>query len=132
MLNATFLIASAINADGKVELPAVQDGVPIALVRAYFSIAAGGRLVQQVMPRALAPGSSRRDEAPLDMTFFARCLCRRFGELTPDIFTLRGFAATGGFKGNLLLTDAASEDARQRALRNAFLVHLTAYEERLI
>jgi hypothetical protein len=66
------------------------------------------------------------------MAFFARCLCCRFGTLTPELFAIRGYVATGGLHGGLVRVDAASERARRYVLRNAFLAHLSAYEERLL
>jgi hypothetical protein len=126
------LIAAAINADGRVELPAVQDGIPSALARALFEPDEAGGFVQWVVPRtggAIAHPASRQ---PLDMTFFARCLCCRFGALTPELFTIRGYAATGWLLGRLVHAVDTSEEARQRVLGNAFLIHLSAYEERLV
>ena len=132
MLNATFLIASAINTDGQVELPAVQESIPSALARALFETDEVGSFVQRVVPRGAGATAHLGSREPLDMTFFARCLCCRFGELTPALFSIRGHSVTGRYRGRLLHTDPASDEARRRALRNAFLVHLSAYEERLI
>lgn len=132
MLNPTLLIASAINDDGLVELPAVQDCVPAALARALFGLDETGGFVQQVVPRTAGARALTRPGRPLDMTFFARCLCYEFGALTPEVFALRGYAATGGHRGRLVHADADAEEARRRTLRSAFLVHLSAYEERLI
>ncbi len=132
MLNATFLIASTINDAGQIVLPAVEQGISPALVNAYFAIGEQGRLVQQIGPHRGPDLKSGRDGEPFDMTFFARCLSRQFGELTPKLFALRGFAATGGLHGKLLYPDEASERERHRVLRNAFLVHLASHEERLV
>jgi hypothetical protein len=132
VLDPTFLIAAAINADGRVELPAVQEGIPSALVRALFEPDEVGGFVQWVVPRTGAAPALPASRQPLDMTFFARCLCCRLGALTPELFAIRGYATTGGLRGRLVHADAASEEARRRVLRNAFLVHLSAYEERLI
>ncbi|MEP0546953.1 MAG: hypothetical protein ABJF88_08475 [Rhodothermales bacterium] len=132
VINPTFLIASAINTDGQVELPAVREAIPSALARALFEVDPAGGFVQQVVPRTAKvlafPGKWR----PLDMTFFARCLCCQFGVLTPELFAIRGHPTTGGLRGRLLHTDPTSEEVRRRTLRSAFLIHLSAYEERLI
>ena len=132
VLNPPLLIASAINTDGQVELPAVQEAIPSALARALFEVDPAGEFVQQVVPRTAKVVAFPGKWQPLDMTFFARCLCCRFGALTPELFAIRGHEATGGLRGRLVHADAASEEARRRVLRSAFLVHLSAYEERLI
>lgn len=132
MLNPVFLIASTINDAGWVELPAVQDGFPVLFARALFGLDEAGGFVQQVVPNTAGPLLPSRNLPPLDMTLFARCLCCTFGSLTPDLFTVRGYEKTGGLWGRLVHADAASEEARRRTLRSAFLVHLSAYEERLV
>lgn len=131
MLNPTLLIAATIDDDGQIVLPAAQQGIASALVKAYFSIGEHGRLVQHVAPQGAPGAGTKPGGAPLDMTFFAACLSRQFGELTPSLFALRGFAATGGVHGKLLHADDAAERERYRILRNAFLVHLAAHEDRL-
>lgn len=131
-LHPSFLIASAINYDGWVELPAVQDGVPYSFSRAFFGLDEKGAFVQRVVPNPAGPPPKNVGAAPLDMTLFGRCLCYRFGSLTPDLFTVLGYEKTGGLKGRLVHTDTASEEARRRVLRTAFLIYLAAYEERII
>lgn len=132
LLDPTFLIASTINEDGWIELPAVQGGFPVLFARALFGLDEDGAFVQQVAPGAAGHRGDTRSPEALDMTFFARCLCGKFGSLTPDLFTVRGYEKTGGLGGQLARTDAASEEARRETLRSAFLVYRSAYGERLV
>lgn len=128
MLHPAFLLASAVNDDGCIELPAASGTARYPIANAYFSSDARGNFVQRVAPRGARPG----EWEPLDMAFFARCLGLALGALTPDLFALRGVGGPGQPRGRLLYTDRASEDARMAVLRSAFLVHLAAYESRLV
>lgn len=128
MLHPAFLIAAAINDDGFVELPAAGGGAAFPLSRALFAPDAHGGFVQRVVPAAGRAGGWR----PLDMAFFARCLGVALGPVTPDVFAVRGVGGPGQTRGRLAHADAGSDEARLRALRGAFLVHLAAYEDRLV
>jgi hypothetical protein len=128
MLHPAFLIAAAVNDAGHVELPAAGEGTAFPIARAYFAPDSRGGFVQRVAPAAGRGG----DWEPLDMAFFARCLGLALGALTPDLFAVRGVGGVGQSRGRLARTDAASEEARLQALRTAFLVHLAAYEGRLV
>lgn len=128
MLHPAFLLASAVNDDGCIELPAVSGASRYPIANAYFSPDARGTFVQRVVPR----GAKAGEWEPLDMAFFARCLGLALGSLTPELFALRGVGGPGQPCGRLLRTDRASEEARVAILRSAFLVHLAAYESRLV
>ncbi len=128
MLHPAFLIAAAVNDEGVVELPAAGGGTAFPIARAHFAPDDRGGFAQRVVP---AVGQGGRWE-PLDMGFFARCLGLALGALTPDLFAVRGVGAVGQSRGRLARQDPASEEARLHALRTAFLVHLAAYEGRLV
>lgn len=128
MLHPAFLLAAAVNDDGWIELPAAGTGTAFPIARALFAPDAEGGFVQRVVPCAGPDGEWR----PLDMAFFARCLTLSLGPVTPDLFATRGVGAVGQSRGRLARTDEASEEARRQVLRGAFLVHLAAYEGRLV
>ena len=128
MLTPAFLIAAAVNDEGCVELPAAGGGTAFPIARAHFAPDSQGGFVQRVVP---AVGQDGRWE-PLDMSFFARCLALALGPVTPDLFAVRGVGAVGQSRGRMARTDPASREARLQALRAAFLVHLAAYEGRLV
>ncbi|PAP74185.1 hypothetical protein [Rubrivirga marina] len=128
MLHPAFLIAAAVNDEGHVELPAAGGGTAFPIARAHFAPDDQGGFVQRVVP---AVGQDGRWET-LDMAFFARCLALALGALTPDLFAVRGVGVPGQARGRLARRDPASEEARLQTLRAAFLVHLAAYEGRLV
>ena len=128
MLHPAFLLAAAVNDDGWIELPAAGTGTAYPIDRALFGPDSEGGFVQRVAP---LNGRGGRPE-PLDMAFFARCLALELGALTPDLFAVRGVGAIGRACGRLARTDPASEEARFHLLRGAFLVHIAAYESRLV
>ena len=136
MLNATLLLASTINAEGCIELPAV--GLQSPAATALFWPGEGGELLQRVLwaPPTGGPGAGR----PLNAAFFARCVRARFGALTPAPF---GADAPGSHTPEAAEVEpdrgeaAASGVWDPRAgpegvIRDAFNVHLTAYEAGLI
>ena len=127
MLHPVFLIAAAINDDGHIALPAAT-GAALPLGRAEFGPDATGALVQRVAPAV----GSRGAWEPLDMAFFARCLGLAFGALTPALFAVRGVGGPASLHSRLARPDAASDEARFRIIRSAFLAHMAAYEERLV
>ena len=127
MLHPVFLLAAAIDDDGHIDLPAAT-GAALPLGRAQFGPDASGALVQRVVPAVGARGGWE----PLCMAFFARCLGLAFGALTPSLFGLRGVGGPASLHSRLARPDAASEEARFRIIRSAFLAHLAAYEERLV
>ena len=128
MLHPAFLLAAAVTDDGWIELPAAGDGTAFPIARAHVAPDSDGAFVQRVVPCA----GRGADWRPLDMAFFARCLALALGPVTPDLFAVRGVGAVGQSRGRLARTDPASDAARLRALRGAFLVHLAAYEDRLV
>lgn len=128
MLHPAFLIAAAVNDEGHVELPAAGGGTAFPIARAHFAPDDRGGFVQRVVPAVEQGGRWE----PLDMAFFARCLGLALGALTPDLFAVRGVGVPGQARGRLARRDPASEEARLQALRAAFLVHLAAYEGRLV
>ncbi len=128
MLHPAFLIAAAVNDDGWIELPAAGTGTAFPIARALFAPDAAGGFVQRVVHGA-AHGD---DWCPLDMAFFARCLALELGPVTPDLFAVRGVGALGQSRGRLARTGEAFDEARVRVLRDAFLVHLAAYEGRFV
>ena len=127
MLHPVFLLAATINDDGHIDLPAAS-GAVLPLGRAQFGPDASGALVQRVAPAV----GSRGAWEPLDMDFFARCLGLAFGALTPALFAVRGVGGPNSTRARLARPDAASDEARFRIIRSAFLAHLSAYEERLV
>ncbi|WP_412068925.1 hypothetical protein [Rubrivirga sp. IMCC43871] len=128
MLHPAFLLAAAINDDGWIELPAVGTGTAFPIARALFGVDSDGGFAQCVVGGLATDGEWR----PFDMAFFARCLALTLGPVTPDLFAIRGVGAVGQSCGRLARADAASEEARRQVLRGAFLVHLAAYEGRLV
>ena len=128
VLHPAFLLAAAINDDGHIELPAAGEGTAFPIARAHFAPDADGGFAQRIVSASGRPDGWR----PLDMAFFARCLALALGPVTPDLFAVRGVGAVGQSRGRLARTDATSEDARCRVLRGAFLVHLAAFEDRLV
>jgi hypothetical protein len=128
MLTPAFLLAAAINEQGYIALPAVVGGATFPVAQAHFAPDDRGGFVQRVTP---AVGSDERWK-PLDMAFFARCLGLALGAVTPGIFAVRGIGAAVHSHGRLARRDPASEEERLRALRSAFLIHLAAYEERVV
>lgn len=128
MLSPTFLIAASITEDGWIELPAAGSGTAYPIARAYFAVDAEGGFAQCVVG-GLEPDGDWRS---LDMAYFARCLALELGPLTPDLFAIRGVGAVGTSCGRLAQADDASDEKRRQVLRGAFLVHLAAYESRLV
>ena len=127
-LHPTFLIAATINEEGYAELPAIEGGAVLPLARLHVAPDDTGGLVQRVVSAARPAGRWE----PLDTALFAKCLGLALGPATPGLFALRGIGTAAQSKAGLLYQDAASEQARRRAIRSAFLVHLAAYEERLV
>ena len=130
MLNPTFLLAATINEDGCMDLPAVQEGSPFP--RVHFWPGEDGAFLQRIVSNVPGDRTPAAEARPLDMVFFARCLWRALGTLTPALFTLVGHVEEGARREQMVYADARSEAARVALLRDAFLVHLQAYEERLI
>lgn len=130
MLNPTFLLAATINEDGCMDLPAVQEGSPFP--RAHFWPGEDGAFLQRIVSNVPGDRTPPAEARPLDMVFFARCLWRALGALTPGLFTVVGYEEEGARRERLVYADARSEAARVALLRDAFLVHLQAYEEHLI
>jgi len=128
MLHPAFLLAAAVNDHGWIDLPAAGTGTAFPIARALFAPDAEGGFAQCVVPCAGRDGEWR----PFDMAFFAQCLALKLGPVTPSLFAVRGVGALGQSRGRLARADAASEKARVRALRGAFLVHLAASEGRLV
>lgn len=130
MLNPTFLLAATINEDGCMDLPAVQEGSPFP--RAHFWPGEDGAFLQRLVSNV--PGDTAPPAAPraLDMAFFARCLGHALGTLTPDLFAVVR-REEGGVRGErLAYADAKAEAARVALLRDAFVLHLLAYEDHLV
>ena len=116
MLNPTLLLAAAIDADGRIALPVAgserAEAGAEAGATALFWPGEDGAILQRVAPAGA--------EGPLDVAFFARCLRERLGPLTPALFAE---PAPG---------EPAPDAARVATIRDAFAVHLLAYEDRLI
>jgi hypothetical protein len=136
-LNATFLIAAAINAHGSIALQAVYDGKPAPGVRAEFSLGPSGELMQRCYQTgtsetgtAAAVGTGVYRKEPLDMLFLAECLTRAFGPITPALFRVGGPAKRG--QRRLEAVGEQYDRKRLRMLHEAFNLYLLAYEERLI
>lgn len=128
MLQPAFLLAATINADGWIDLPAAGHGAAFPLGRLQVTPDDVGHFAQRVVDARGQAG----DWAPLDMAGFARSLALALGPVTPDLFAVRGVGGVGQSCGRLARTDAASDAARLQVLRTAFLVHLAAYEGRLV
>jgi len=128
VLHPAFLLAAAITDEGALELPAVEAGAAFPLGRLQVLPDAQGTFVQRMVPVTGHPG----DWQPLDMAVFARFLTHALGPVTPSLFAVRGVGLGGQPRGRLARADAASEAARRRLLQRAFLVHLAAYEGRLV
>lgn len=130
-----FLIASAANEAGWVELPAVEKRHPALFARALFGPDETGRLVQRVVP-TFADGVGNRPEftasepAPLEMVFFARCLGCHLGGLTPELFRIRRSVTAHDPRWSLIHPDVASEQARRLTLAHAFRLLRLAAKER--
>lgn len=127
-LSPTFLVAATINDEGCIELPAVVGGAVLPMARLLVAPGETGGLLQRVVS-ASDPAAGWE---PLDTAFFAKCLGIALGPATPEAFALRGIGPAARSKAGLLRTDAASERLRLQTIRSAFLVHLAAYEGRLV
>lgn len=130
MLNPTFLLAATINADGCMDLPAVREGSPFP--RGHFWPGEDGGLLQRLVSNAPGDRTPPAEARPLDMVFFARCLRGALGALTPDLFALVEYEEGGVRRERLAYGDAKAEAARVALIRDAFVLHLLAYEDRLI
>ena len=96
--------------------------------RALFAPSTAGALLQSTVSQVGGRGAW----VPLEMDYFARCLGLAFGARTPSLFVVRGVGGPESGCGRLARSDAASGEARERIIRAALLVHIAAYEERLV
>lgn len=130
------LVASAVNAEGNVDLAAGDGGPGGAQARAEFYPGDEGELYQRRYWRVPSRRFSqvvvdrRGEEEPLDMAFFAACLARTFGGHTPPLFRLA--APEPGQPGRFAMAGEERDRERLAVLRHAFSIFLLAYEERLI
>lgn len=130
MLNPTFLLAATIDADGRMDLPAVQEGSPFPRVHVWPG--EDGALLQQLVSNVPGDKAPPAPARALDMVFFARCLEHALGTLTPDLFAVVRRQEDGLRRERLAYTDAKADAARVALLRDAFVLHLLAYEDRLV
>ncbi len=118
-LNATILIASAINGEGNLDLLDPDMGSNGTLRRIEFCLDGEGGFFAR-----------RGDEhLPFDHLMLARCITETFGDFTPPLFHLE---ADADGSPSLWLSDPEHDQRRIQLLYDAFSLYLIAYEERLI
>lgn len=118
-LNSAMLIASAINADGNLELIDAEAAERGEQATVEFCLDGEGGLYRRSAQGAL----------PLDLNFLARSLSLTFGSLTPTVFHLDGERP-----GEMSFRFQGEDQDRRRMqlLHDAFSVYLIAFEERLV
>lgn len=132
----TLLIAATINAEGNIDLSAVENGVVDPETRVEFYPGSEGGIYQcryRVTPSSpCRPAATERTgvEEPLNMVFFAECLTHTYGKLTPCLFRLKRREESEARQ--FTLQGEGSDRERLKLLYDAFNIYLIAFEECLI